>query len=248
MSNILITGHLGFIGSHLKTLIPESIGLDLKDGEDIRKELSGNYDYIFHLAARKSVPIGEIESYDFITTNCWGTVNLMKSFPNARIINVSSSSANDIKSIYGATKLFGEKMMFMHKNWLNVRLYNVFGEGHTQNSIVERLIHSRLTGEPPTIFGDGEQKRDMTYVGDVVQELKRLMFKSQLTGLENLGYSDPISVNELAKFICPNLKPIYKPKRSFDIEYSCAPFSMKAIYGRMEGLKRTISYYETSKA
>lgn len=251
-NNILITGHLGFIGSHLHSLFPEAVGWDLEDGHDICESLPDeDFTHIFHLAAYRSVPKGEMYPRGFIINNCWGTTHLAKTYPNARIINVSSSAANECKSIYGMTKYFTEMFSNSHKNWLNVRLYNVFGEGQALDSgaVVPQFIEHRIKKTRPVIYGDGTQVRDFTYVGDVVEELNRLMFATKDTGLSHIGYSNPISVIELCQRICGHDANIqFLPKRGFEIEYSCAPWPMINTYGRWEGLNRTIEFWEKHAA
>lgn len=249
MRKVLITGHKGFIGSHLKTLIPNSTGIDLKDGDDILMYLpKTKFTHIFHLAALRSVPAGESSPKDFIENNCWGTCKLMRTYPDARIINISSSSVNEPKSVYGATKAFAEMIGNMHKNCLNVRLYNVFGEGQPEISgaVVPKFIISKLRFlGTPTVYGDGSQKRDFTYVGDVVRNLRDLMFKSKKTGTIHLGYSSQMSVMDLLIRIYGHKPPyIQKEARSFDIRNSKSPSMMKIYFGREKGLRRTIKWYE----
>lgn len=245
---VLITGGGGFIGSWLHRLFPEATIWDVKDGNDICENLPDEeFKYIFHLAAYKSVSRGEMYPRGYITNNCWGTVNLLKRYPDARIINVSSSAANECKSIYGITKYFAELAGNNHKNCLNVRLYNVFGEGQSTEyaAVVPTFIHASLTGTRPVIFGDGNQSRDFTYVGDVVHELKRLMFFTKETGLAHVGYGTPLSVLDLCHQICGKHADIhFLPKRSFDIEFSCSMTPMKMTFGREEGLKRTIDWWK----
>lgn len=255
-NRILITGNRGFIGSHLHELFPKAIGWDLENDtepqEDITERLPEiNFTHIFHLAAYKSVSRGEMYPRGYISNNCWGTVNLLKNYPHARIINVSSSAANECKSIYGMTKYFTELAGNQHKNCLNVRLYNVFGERQTMEyaPVVPNFIHASLMGSRPVIFGDGSQTRDLTYVGDVVEELKRLMFATKDTGLSHVGYANPISILDLCHRICGNHADIhFLPKRSFDIENSCAVSPMHITYGREIGLKRTISWWKEHRA
>ena len=198
----LITGALGFIGSHLYALLPEAKGWDVKDAwnQDIRTNLpQESFTHIFHLAAKRSVPLGEQEPFQFISTNCWGTLNILRTYPNARILNISSSAAAQAKSVYGATKKFAECVGYQHPNCLNVRLYNVFGERQEVESgaVVPHFITSKLTKKPVTIYGEGWQTRDFTYVGDVVLELKRLMFETEEVGLVHVGYHAPVSVQDL---------------------------------------------------
>lgn len=251
MSRILITGSRGFIGSHLMALFPGATGWDLENEVDPQEDITehlpeGNFTHIFHLAAHKSVPRGEVFPRAFINTNCWGTLNLIKTYPKARILNVSSSAANECKSIYGITKYFSELVGNTHRNCLNVRLYNVFGEGQTIESgaVVPQFIKHRRFKDKPMIYGDGRQARDFTYVGDVVEELGRLMFATDYTGLSHVGCSNPMTVLELCQRICGNVEIDFRPKRSYDIEYSCAPMPMIMTYGREEGLKRTIAWWE----
>lgn len=239
---ILITGHLGFIGSHLSEII-EADGFDIKAGQDIRKELPDkNYTHIFHLAAKRSVPLGEKIPEEFISTNCWGTVNILKKYPNARIINISSSTAGHVQSIYGATKAFAEKVGDFHSNCLSVRLYNVFGERQPLSSgaIIPRILYWKMNGIKPRIFGDGNQTRDFTYVKDVCYELKRLMFDTERTGLGHVGYSQSITVNELLDRMYGKFPDVeYLPKRAFEVERSSCPVEMEVVhYGRDEGLIR----------
>ena len=251
---ILLTGSIGFIGSHLHQLIPEAIGCDIRENSlhDIRlDDIQLGYPditHVFHLAALKGVAPSEGGyAKDYIETNCWGTANVLRSFPNARIIFVSSSAAEECKSIYGMTKKFGELVAMRHPNCLAVRLYNVFGEGQSLEyaPAVPAFINARLKGHDPIIFGDGLQTRDFTYVGDVVHELKRLMFETDLKGLYHLGYGEPISVLDLLKEIYGYLPNVhFVPELNFNIRNSCSPTKMENImYGRMEGLRRTIKSY-----
>lgn len=251
-SRILITGNLGFIGSHLHDLYPSAVGWDLESDaypqEDITEPLPEmDFTHIFHLAASKSVSNSEKLARQYIINNCWGTVNIMKAYPNARIINISSSAANECKSIYGMTKYFAELAGDNHKNCLNVRLYNVFGEGQGLDyaPVVPNFIKAKMDKSPAIIYGDGSQTRDLTYVGDVVHELNRLMFATKDTGLHHLGYGNPISILDLCHQICGEDADIrFLPKRSFDIEHSCAMTPMQMTYGREIGLKRTIEWWE----
>lgn len=248
---VLITGDAGFIGRHLKDLIPDSDGCDLIDGVDICDlKPSDKYTNIFHLAAFKSVPAGELRPERFIKNNCFGTLNVIKAFPNARIINVSSSAANECKSVYGMTKYFGEMVGDIHKNCLNVRLYNVFGEGQSiaSGAVVPRFIDAFLNNTKPIIYGDGRQSRDFTYVLDVVHELNRLMFATKDTGLTHLGYSNSMRIIDLCREICGDTEIDFQPKRSFDIEYSCAMNPMQITYGRQIGLRNTIQWWKELNA
>ena len=216
------------------------------------------FSHIFHLAAFKSVPIGEALPKEFIINNCWGTTNLLRKYPNAKIINISSSAANEVRSVYGATKLFTEMIASMHKNCLSVRLYNVFGEGQLPESgaLIPSALSKILSGQPVKIYGDGNQMRDFTYVEDVVKDLKEVMFEDFRPGVGNIGYGIPISVNDIVfkLFNLMEKEPnfVHLPERDFDIKKSCAPVDVEADAPekRNAGLVKTAEWFknEYSKA
>lgn len=246
----LITGASGFIGSHLHTLLPEADGWDIKEDhwQDIRIKLPQKaYTHIFHLAALRSAPLGEKYPFEFISTNCWGTINILKTYPNTRILNITSASAEKVKGIYGATKKFSELVGALYPNVVNVRPYNIFGEGQPLESqaVIPLFINAYLKGEKPIVYGDGLQMRDFTYVGDLVQELKRIMFEEKENKLFHCGYSEPVSISMLLSMIWGKSPEVEtRPSRPFDIEISKAPYSIKKYVGREEGLKRTIEWWK----
>lgn len=247
---VLITGHKGFIGQRLHSLIPHAEGFDIEENNDICGPLPDKpYTHIFHLAAMKSIPKGQLYPEDFVRVNCWGTLNLILKYPNARIINVSSSSANNVRSVYGATKSFSELAGSLHENCLNVRLYNVFGEGQpfSSGAAFPSFMLAKLTKTPPILYDHGRQRRDFTYVGDVVENLVDLMFNSAKTGLTHLGYRRSISVKSLLGMIYESGSVLYenRPKREFEINFSASPNTMRIIkYGRQDGIYQTIKWYQ----
>ena len=255
MKKVCVTGGSGFIGSHFIKLIEqkyEVYNYDSKEGYDIRGMLPyTEFDYIVHFAAMRSVSEGEKYPKDYIEVNCWGTMNMLVRNPKARFINISSSSVNDVRSVYGATKQFSESVVSMRPNNLNIRLYNVFGEGQPMdsNSVIVNFIKCRRDGEIATIYGDGTQSRDFTYVGDVVESIKHVMESNQ-TGTVHFGYGTSISIKELFNLICFCKKEyISKPMRSFEITHSKSPTKMPVVkYGRKRGLKRTLKWYDDARA
>ena len=207
------------------------------------------FDYVVHFAAKRNVSESELYPKDYIDTNCWGTLNLLKYYAGTRFINISSSSVNDVKSVYGATKQFAESMANRGENSLNIRLYNVFGESQPLESgaVLTNFINAKRNGEPPIIYGSGDQKRDFTYVGDVVESILHAMISKE-TGTVHFGYGYSISVMDILLEVYGEIpKCIHKPTRGFEIKNSVSPTPLPIIkYGRSEGLKRTIKWYESS--
>ncbi len=245
MPKVLITGK-GFIGTNLLKIYPDADTFDIKDNQDICGKLPDkDYDQIFHLAAKHHIPTCEVESEECIRVNCFGTINLIKKYPNARILVAGSSSANEIKSVYGASKAFLETIAPLHKNYLCVKFYNVFGEHQRLEggAVTPKLIHHMLTKKPLEIFGDGTQFRDFTYVGDLIHNLKFLM-ESDARGVTHLGHGEPIMLNQYIELIYGEMPDItYLPKKDTDILWSKAPSPCKKVYGREEGMKRTIEWF-----
>ena len=251
---ILVTGGAGFVGSHVMQLHPDADCIDIKNWrQDIREPLpKKDYTHIYHLAALRSVPKGEMYPDYFIETNCWGTMNLARTYPKARIINISSSAAEAHTSVYGWTKYCTEQIK--HPNWLNVRLYNVFGEDQPLESgaIVPAIFDCILNKKELTLYGDGKQTRDFSYVGDVVETLCCLMF-SKLTGLEHICEIAPITVDSLINQ-CVSISGItlhlnrLKKLRQGDVLHSPEPDNsfFMGTYGRKEGLRRTWEWWKKS--
>lgn len=251
MSKVLITGGAGFIGTNLRKLYPHADILDKANGEDICGKLPDkDYDKIFHLAAKHHIPTCEKEAEECIRVNCWGTINLIKTYPNARILAAASSSSNEIKSVYGASKAFVETVAPLHKNYLAVKFYNVFGEHQMLEggAVTPKLIHTMLTNQALSINGDGTQMRDFTYVGDLVENL-RLFMDSDLKGITHLGYGEPILLNHYIELIYGHMPDVeYLPRVGHDIWWSKSPIACQRFFGREEGMKRTIEWFKKEYA
>ena len=246
-SKVLITGAKGFIGTNLLKLYPNADTFDIRDGQDICDKLPDNpYTHIFHLAAKHHIATCEAEAHECVNVNCWGTLNLIKSYPNARILVAASSSSNEIKSVYGATKAFIELIAPLHKNYLAVKFYNVFGEYQRLEggAVTPKLISHFLRKAPLIINGDGTQARDFTYVGDIVENL-RILMDSDLTGITHLGYGETIMLNQYIELIYGEIPEVTNlPAKNIDILRSESPINCRQFYGRKEGMRRTIEWFK----
>jgi UDP-glucose 4-epimerase len=186
-------------------------------------------DTVFHLAALARVQPSIQNPHEFNKVNVNGTLNILTAAKEAgvrRVVYSASSSAygdakifptpenhpTDPLSPYGLQKLIGEQYcrVFYHCYGLetvSLRYFNVFGERQSLDGayklVMGVFVDQRLKGKPLTITGDGEQRRDFTYVGDVVKA-NILASSSLLVGKGesiNIGNGDNRSVNQIADLI-----------------------------------------------
>jgi len=216
---ILITGHMGFIGSKLAKKLPYYVGIDKKDGKDLLTcDLPEDISLIYHLAAQSSVedswnnPL--LDSYNYNMT-----VRLSQTYPNAKIIYANSCASLDIVSPYGLSKkVSGDYLKHFHKSYVSCIFPNIYG-GH--KSVVD-IFQGK---SEVTIYGDGNQVRDYVHVDDIVDGL--LLAQNWPTGEYFMGSGIGTTVNELAQgksikhlparkeireIILPNTTPDWRPK------------------------------------
>lgn len=200
---------------------------------DISKDSLGSamigVDTVFHLAALARVQPSIENPHEFNQVNVNGTLNILMAAKEAgvrRVVYSASSSAygdaevfptpehhpTDPLSPYGLQKLIGEQYcrVFYHCYGLetvSLRYFNVFGERQSLDGAYKLVMgifaDQRLNGKPLTITGDGEQRRDFTYVGDVVKA-NILASQSELVGKGesiNIGNGENRSVNQIADLI-----------------------------------------------
>ena len=243
-------------------------------------------DYVIHLAARTSVPRSIEDPLDTNAANIDGTLNVLVAARDAKVkrfVYAASSSAYgetptlpktetmrpEPISPYGVTKYVGElyAQVFGRVYGLEnacLRYFNVFGPRQDPSSpysgVLSRFMLAAVEGTPPTIFGDGQQSRDFTYVDNVVDETLRACEAPGASGkVFNGGTGDRITLNEalrlLGKITGRQLHPQHAPPRSGDILHSQADISMaRTVLGYEprvafeEGLKRTWEWYRRAYA
>jgi UDP-glucose 4-epimerase len=139
-----------------------------------------------------------------------------------------------------------------------LRYFNVFGPRQDPKSeyaaVIPRFITKILSHESPTIYGDGRQTRDFTYVKDVVQSNIRAM-ESDAQGVFNVAYCKRIDLNELASLMMEitgiTVPLVYEPARTGDVMDSLADikraqeaFGYAPEYTVKTGLQETIKWYQ----
>lgn len=252
---------------------------DICNLELVRDAMEG-VDYVLHQAAVPSVPRSVRDPITTNTANVDGTLNVLMAARDVgvkRVVYASSSSVYgdtptlpkqeemrpEPRSPYAVSKLTGELycQVFYHAYGLEtvaLRYFNVFGPrqdpGSQYAAVVPKFITAMLHGKPPTIFGDGEQSRDFTYIENVV-EANLLATKAPDVAGEvfNIACGERLTVNGLAAFlgemIGTNVAPEHVPPRPGDVRHSLADITKVTAqlgYRKMvdvhKGLIRTVQW------
>ena len=213
---ILVTGHRGYIGSVLyRCLEGMPFGIDIKDGLDPENDIvtfknlaKNQYDVIIHTAAKVSVVNSVANPYEDALVNVVGTVNLLKLFPKAKFVYLSTSclygegfnhtedSPIKPESPYALSKYIGEKyIQLLSKNPLILRLGNVIGEGYRGEPNVYQIFARE---KELTIYGDGLQTRDFVQIATVCGAVEKGI-KNNVSGIFNIGTGTSKTVLEVAK-------------------------------------------------
>lgn len=190
---ILVTGHKGFIGSHLVKSLDEYVGLDLKDGYDITDCELPEADIVIHLAAQAGVVKSVENPHWTVKNNVLGTIRLMQHYKNAKFIFASTGGAiqDEILSPYGLSKYHCEEYLKMlHDNTVILRFANVYGEG--SRSVVDKFIKEDIN-----IWGDGSQTRTFVHVDDLVRGIKKAI--NWPSGSYYFGGDQNYTIKELAE-------------------------------------------------
>ncbi len=244
-------------------------------------------DYVLHEGAIPSVPRSVADPVESNRANVDGTVNLLVAARDAkvkRVVYAASSSAygetptlpkrEDMTpspiSPYAVAKLAGELYMTSFYRCyglgtVSLRYFNIFGPYQDANSqysaVLAKFITRMLRGEAPTIFGDGEQSRDFTYIENVVEaNLKAATAPADgVTGrVFNIAAGQRATLNNtfslLKKLTGYQGDAIYAPPRAGDIKHSLADISAaqkhlgyRVVVEFEEGLRRTVEWYRGKK-
>jgi UDP-glucuronate 4-epimerase len=144
------------------------------------------------------------------------------------LIHFSSSSAIPAKSVYGITKLAGEKLIQASGvHYVIVRPFTVIGENGRKELVIYKWLGQYQRGEKITFYGDGSTFRGYTYVGDLLDGvLASLDVKNEIL---NIGGSQKVTLEEMwemFKEIYPNAERIITPMPDYDMSGELADISM----------------------
>lgn len=242
--------------------------------------------YIFHLACKQISASGK-DPLDDMRVNSESTLLLLEyirqnELPNLeRFVYTSSCSVygsstrlpiteNDptiVLSNYAATKLLGENYTMIYNRSYDiptssVRYSNVYGYGQSPRNpycgVLGKFIHNALTNQPLSIFGDGEQTRDYTFITDAVDAtILSAVHPKALGDVFNVGTGIETSVNKLAEIITSfsiGLSIVQVPerdidnirRRSIDIEKIHQRLGWSPKVNVKKGIKETLKWYKST--
>lgn len=236
--------------------------IDIADYPGTRHLYEG-VDYVFHLAAESRIQPAIANPLLCVNTNVYGTSVVLQCARESgvrKVIYSSTSSAyglknslpleedmpNDCLNPYSVAKVAGEEMCKMYTNLFGLktiilRYFNVYGPREPTKGqyapVVGLFLRQMKAGEPLTIVGDGEQRRDFTHVVDVVDANIKAMnytaetFMKDMHGtIFNVGTGKNYSVNELASMISNNTKTL-PPRPAESKETLANNLKIKALFG-----------------
>ena len=253
---------------------------DVADRETVSRAVR-DVEVVFHQAALASVPRSVDEPIETHSANATGTIALLDGCRRAgvrRVVYAASSSCYgnrpespkeesqlpQVLSPYAAAKLAGELYCEAFAasyplETVRLRYFNVFGPrqdpGSPYSAVIPLFVKALLADERPTIYGDGSQSRDFTYVDNIVEANVLAASAEGASGkVYNVACGSSTSVHDLLAEVCRLLQkpfnPVFAPPRPGDVEHSAADISAArrelGYAPRVdfhEGLRRTLDWY-----
>ncbi len=221
---------------------------DISKFDTIKKHFK-NIDYVFHLAALADIVPSINKPRNYFNSNVLGTLNVLELSKINKIkkfIYTASSSCYgipnkyptnekekiDTKYPYALTKKNGEDLVLhwskIYKlNILSFRLFNVYGTksrtSGTYGAMFGTFLKQKIKNSPFTVVGNGKQKRDFTYVTDVVSALVKGMNYKNKSQVFNVGSGRSVSINYICKLL--GGKTVKIPKRPGEPDITFANIS-----------------------
>lgn len=239
------------IAAHTQQPGYELLELDIRDLNALRDVFSERrFEVIVHLAAKAGVRPSIERPLEYQDVNVRGTHNLLelaKEKGVSQFVFASSSSVYGLNpnvpwreddpvllpiSPYASTKVSGELLGHVYSHlygirFIALRLFTVYGPRQRPDLAIHRFARLMLNGEPVPIYGDGSTRRDYTYVGDVVEGIRRAMdYSAASYEVINIGNNQTISLIEMVRgleeALCIKAKLQYLPLQPGDVPQTWA--------------------------
>jgi UDP-glucose 4-epimerase len=273
----LAAGRVGNLAGALRDPHCRLLEGSVTDREGLARACAG-VDYLFHLAVAGMAACAR-EPRLALEVNVAGTWNVLEAAAGAGVRKVVFSSAGavygtpryapvdedhplDTQIVYGASKVAGERFLaaFHTERGLAgvaLRYFNVYGPRHdhraNRTQIIPRWLDRLERGEPPVIFGDGEQTMDFVYIEEVARANLLAAASSAVEGAYNVASGVETSANELAALLIEltgaEVQPVHQGedpahvrRRWASTERAWQALGFRSQVGLREGLERTISW------
>ena len=233
--NILLTGHMGFIGSalynrlSLRRDVPAVIGIDIKNGQDLLTfDRWREVDLVIHLAGKSGVRESLKDPASYWNNNVEASRRLFERYADTRILYASSSSAYEPDlNPYAASKYCLEELAERYPNTLGMRFHTVYSEQcPRENMFFNKLLNGKL--EYVT-----RHYRDFIHLNDILDAIEILINATHVKGVVDIGTGNPVKIQDLApdlpvrlntpgerEFTCANIEKMkalgFKPKYSVE--------------------------------
>ncbi len=257
---------------------------DIRDYWTVLKAVEG-IDVVLHQAALPSVPRSVANPLTSNEVNVIGTLQLLEASRHAGVKKFVSASSSSVYgetpelpkretmptsplSPYAVTKLTTEYYCKVY--WqlyklptVSLRYFNIFGPRQSPKSeyapVVPKFITALLDRCSPTVYGDGEQSRDFTYIDNCVQANLLAATNDQMVGdFYNVACGGQYTLNQmldqLRRIIGVDTQATYEPPRAGDIKHSFAAIDKLQRFGYnptvdfAEGLRRTVEYFTSERS
>lgn len=192
MKTVLLTGHLGFIGTHLKQYLESKqytiLGLDIKEGQDILTADLPNCDAVIHLAALTGVRNSLSDATSYWQVNVDGTRRILEHYKNTRVVVAGSSSQYEpYRNPYAASKYVIETIP--HSNVCFARLHTVYSDNPREDMFFDKLLNGKLTYVT-------NHRRDFVHVNDVCRAFE-ILLESSFCGSLDIGTGRTICIKDI---------------------------------------------------
>lgn len=256
------------------------IKADIRDKKLLEKAINGT-EVVIHLAAQIHVDRSYVEPELTWDINVMGTQNVLelaRLYDVKRVIFASSSEVYgsaqhipmdethplDAPHPYGASKTAADRLCYSYQRTFGMdiaimRCFNIFGARQRDigyGAVISIFARRCLMDMPPIIYGEGKQRREYTYIDDIVNAYDLALWqKEPLTEPVNFGTGKDVSIDELAKIIIKlcgkDFEPIYEKPRMAEVERLCADatkakvlLGWEATISLEEGLRRFVEWYK----
>ena len=203
---VLVTGHKGFIGSEVYSLLSD-MGHDVT-GYDIGYEFPDEkFDYIAHFAARTLIRLSKEKPYEYFLDNAGLTMRVMElaRTRNSKFIFPTSGSVAKPSNPYSLSKKQSVEWINLYNELYSLdayvlKLFNIYGEKSNKGAVY-LFCKAAASGNYATIYGTGNHKRDYTHVSEVSKFVLWIVEGKIQPGSYELGTGVGTTVNDLLKIV-----------------------------------------------